>query len=1041
MVYKSQKIEVGLYLPNFKSNHNPLIDELEAYRIIQTENIDSTIHIQEKFKKELSADWEGYDKSEYKKLKEQSFQSVTFSLSSPRFRNTKNIRHTNLINLDLDEEDKQTLDAFREKIRNNEVDFARACALSVSGVHSGAFWMNVKCEITQANYADNKELFDLLQLSSGSDEKKVIDRLHKEYNNFLQSELSKYGISFHRRSYTQPRFLSNDSNCYVNINARVITLDELLHFVKSNEKRKRNIERKQVATKQVAPIGDWIGMCEYFANEKQDHKEGNRMFCFRFGFKANRLGIKQEQVIAYLEKALESVWCEEYKEQALSAYSTYEDQNEKDKKLLHKIDSIQINLKEDERVSDKSEEIDKLLQKHKKIELIADCGIGKNYAFINHISKLYYERTGQKTVMVLSLNLKVYGDAKEYNVPYLTSESLKQGESIWEEIDNSHLVLCNQNQFARLAYYLTGRNEKCLTVIDEVQTLTKAYRQSTSKKLLSAIDSVQDEICVMTGTPKPYFHSLGFTRVKVNSYKDTTTVIVRQFDKNWIHSLGDLVEDYNPKETIILAKYDSIPKLYTAKDFLLKSKGLKDEEVVIIHSGQSKDERANFEDRLYSDKRNSFAENVRVVLCTSAMNEGISIHSTREIIPVVFNRTGFFEIDDFLQFLDRDRKRGNSKNPITKKAFCYFPHIDHAPRGFNSFMPAYQFEEQLSLYNDLCKVMNKQFNQNPCYSERAITSLQNTFSDEQKLIYYDVIEKSYKPDVIGLMVLTEKQWMNRCTCNEGFEHIVNNYNHIEVKFDNLSHEIDEVESEMLEALEENEKLTRAKAKEVYLDLYQKDKELLFQAILRACDSLGIEKLASHSKQAKELTERFPELFDKYLSIGKQIVQREQKLKYYLLNDEECENVLVNDSNSFLSEQRFNAFLEGKKMHLLLMLLDIARDYPESKLITQQQAKEACRLEKYINSYPLEEYLTQSEIVAMTKEKYKRNSKNFKLTKQNAMMLLNTFFQVDSQRFGANGVRMYAAIKPKSFSDFLREGGLENNAEIVKRLEDKFCLFK
>lgn len=1029
---------------------------MDAYRIIQTSSKEITDRLQKRFESEIKNDFQDSSKAPYQNAKRDTFESVTFSIKSSRAKGS-DIDHTNIICLDIDENTHQELIDFRQKVLSNQIDFARACALSVSGRYNGSMWLNVACDVTSVNYSDHKELFKLLNLFEGSDRNTIIEKVHKAYTDLIQFHLSKMGIIFGTSSKTlkQPRYLSHDPDIYINLNAKVFTLDELLMFKRETTKRKRAIQKKSIVSSAILNERTWADLCEKFAEDKltgnntdvlstssTDFIDNKRMFCFYFGCQANKLGIYQAQAIEYIQKKFDEhslAFTQAYKDQLTSAYENYEDSWRSSARLLHKIDECTIDLEEGQRLNDKAQEIDVLLSKHGRIELIADCGIGKNYASVHGISSGYKAKHNEPTVIIVSLNQKAKKDAKQYNLPYLTgerlNESLEQGFDIWGEIDESDVILCNQNQFPKLALRLKSQGKKCRAILDEVQTVTKAYKEDTSKELLSALEMSAREIMVMTGTPKDYFGELGFKRVRVNSKHDPINTIIRKSEKNWLLNLGRLYTEYKSEDKIILAKCNNKKALGTARDYLTEHFDLSPEQVLIIHSDISKSERDVFEDKLNNDKVNSFEDHVKIVLVTSVINEGIDIYSEREIITVSFERTGYFVPDELIQFAGRWRVKGKAKTLI-----CYFPITDHPNKGFNTYIPSYQFHELYNLYNDICTGLNSSLSNSHHYSEKALISLKNRFSDECKFIYYDKNSNSYKPDTIACMLEIEKTWLSKCTCLEGIEFIKNNFPYFNFEFqDEEEVTFSEQEQEITQRIQEDEKINRKKAKEMFLELYQIDKTLLFQAILRASSdpeiNNSVKRLISYNDKANVLIQKMPVLFNKYLSIGKQLVKRDAKLRHFLSSDNDRETIMF-DNNTITSEQKFSDFLTGIKLHVLLMLWFNNQTNPEKGTITREQNEEGRRLMRFITDYPLNDFYSQDEIVKLVTKHYRRNGKHFKVTKQNAMCLVRTFFEIEMKRFGGqNKINKYAARKVNNLDKFLLASGLKDVSQIKKEIEE------
>ena len=294
------KISLGYYKPGFGNNDHQVINELQAYEIIkQGSNQEVTERIQAKHKQGLLSDWSNIDKSPYQNDKAQAFDSVTFSLESPRAKGSKVI-HTGLICLDIDENTKEELDQFREQVISGNIPYARACALSVSGIYTGAFWLNIKCEFDNVTYESSPALFKLLHLTESSTQEQIHKALHKAYESFIIHLLSKFKIEVHKRSYTQPRYLSFDAGIYVNTGANVISVKELVRYLKEYETKKKAITRKKAQKKLLSgtSVKCAFDLCKMYAEGMVQEKENcedalkhKRLYSFYFGLKANRLGI------------------------------------------------------------------------------------------------------------------------------------------------------------------------------------------------------------------------------------------------------------------------------------------------------------------------------------------------------------------------------------------------------------------------------------------------------------------------------------------------------------------------------------------------------------------------------------------------------------------------------------------------------------------------------------------------------------------------------------------------------------------------------
>jgi hypothetical protein len=1047
-------ISLGYYGPKFKNDSHQLINELKAYEIIRGENLGKTQEIQAKHKLGIIEGFKSINKSAYQKDKSDTFSSVTFSITSPRAKDSL-IEHTGIFCLDLDENTQEELNAFRERISAGDIPYARACALSVSGAFNGSMWLNVKCDIKEVTYNNAPALFKLLGLTEQSDTNEIYLKLHIAYSELLKYELSKYDINVPVSSKTlkQPRYLSNDKDIYVNIGAKVFTLDELLSFQSKHQERKKVITQKKrkerVLTGKKARTG--FDLCERYAQEKvkeeetcEDAFEHKRRYCFFFGLKAIRLGISKEDLVNHIESVFierNSTLTSGYREQLLSAYDTYSKSFGKDKQELYNLSTERqeqvLTLAKNERLNNKAQELDELLQRYKKLEVIANTGIGKNYAAINGIRESFVARTGGKVVLVCSLNAKIKKDYIQYgdkSITYVTGERLNKENpfTIWKEVEECNIILCNQNQYESVVRYIHFElNLPILSIIDEIQTLAQAYKEKVSSQMYNALNKYSLEQIIMTGTPLDYFNSLGYKRVRVQSYHSPINLEVRGSSKKWVLDLLNLIREYDKE--LLLIKYNSKRKLEQAQEFLIK-KGIKPEQILVIHSDNTKEVRDRYEHRLNSDKKNSFAPEVKVVLCTSAINEGIDIYSEREIISVNFERTGFINPHQLVQFSDRWRTNKD------KKVICFFPNLLQAPRGFNRFSPAYHFDNGCRILNKLVERFNEDYNNDPYYSNSEKIDFTNHFSNESKHIKYDEREGIFKLDYISVMVQVQEEYIKKCTALEGLEYITQEYDYFNVSFSGDSTEINKQELDEIEEYEKEIKLSNEQAQAKYLKLFQEDKRKLLQAIAHQVDSPEYNKFkapAIEQERVQDFIKANSDILEKHLSIGKGILKRELNLDYWNFEDNEKEELTIGEGK-FIGDTKFSALMLGVVKHLELIALDCHESKPEDKLMNKGQHNDAKRSYLFSNLFNAGEEYTQGQFYERTKKHFNKNGKRSTYSKAYCIELVRAFYHLKEKRT-KKGI-VYEVIGKKEMVTYLREKGIKNPEKILLRFVGKLSSF-
>jgi hypothetical protein len=1063
MVQQSKKAPklLGHYEKGYKNNSFNQITEVEAYEIIRTQNAETTQYIQTKFKKGITEGWND-NKTEYQTAKANSFDNTTFSISTPRRRGA-DVSHTNIICLDLDDNTVEELREFRALILEGGVDFARASALSVSGLYNGSFWLNVGIDVTNANYESHTALYELLKLNAESTQTEVHTKLHAAYNELMEHELSKFGIVVPSSSKTlkQPRYLSHDKDIYVNLEARTFTLEDLYNYQKVNipKKQKRVSEYAKNRINSDATIESGLDLCREYATFKlveeydtDDLTEHKRMSAFNFGVKANLLGINKEEALDYLISLIgvDGVLNESYIEQLYSPYITYADAfgvNGFELEKFEKKDEnfIRVNLDKGERLSSKGDLIDKALVKYKKLSLEAQTSIGKNYASIHEFSKRFKQRTGGKTIIVLSLNMKVLKDYEQYgdqSITYVTGERIKADNgfgAIKQNIIDSDIILCNYNQYSKVVSLITQSNEEglgceVLTIIDEVQTIGKAYKESVSRDLWSALNRYSSESILMTGTPLDYFETLGFKRVKVYSYHDPINMEVRVSSKNPAFDVMSCLDQF-PND-VLLVKYNSKQGIEDLKKNLI-SLGVKEKSIICIYSGNSKEEKAKYEKQLNSDKRNSFANHIRVVLCTSAINEGVDVFGKdRNITTINIEKTGYFNPSELVQYADRYRS-GKAKDLI-----CYFNNLTNPAQGFLEFNAEKEFKSLVEDYQIDVDSYNLR-KDSEIYRKSSMMDFKNRFARDSKFAFYNDSTQQYEVDVIAIMVEVQEAYMKKCTALEGLRFIKDKYDYFNISFNDAQADISDEDLQTIKDAEKVAKMEKEDVKKELVKLYKEDKETLLKAIaLHFKDEpkykdykLGFgEDLDDYIKEHKVL------FTGQFIRIAKSILDKEVALDYYKFSDsEKTEIILIEEGAKFVNDNKFRVFVNCLDSRLQEYIFTIYKHNPESALFNVVQRFDAERMHLFATNDLFDMFVEyqQSELMEIVNNWFSgKKGRKREFGKAQTMGLINAFFEVEVKgcKYHKKSYQIGANI---SIADFLRNSGLENPAEFIDRFTNEY----
>ena len=994
-----------------------------------------TIQIQKDWKKELTSKFEKATKKLYQRDKKKNFQSVTFSIISDRG-DTIPIEHTNLICLDIDRNTKNELNAFREKIITGNIPFVRSSGLSVSGIYNGSMWATFECEITELSYTSDEEMFKLLRIHPNAQKSEIQAKLHQAYVDYLKWYLEDTeGIIIPpNNNPKQPRYISSDPNLYVNFDAQLVTKEALLQFIKereafiTKERIKRINQSKGSAQAELRSANNpqrWIKFCTDYSHDKgAPFKEHKRMFLFYFGTHANMLGVPKEEALNHVERLFEDVpedFDADYREQLLYPYKKYNyDFGIKSRLLRIVKNELVINLDKGQRLSSAKDKLFEFIMSNKKTEVIAPCGVGKNFTIYNLLANDYFKKTGEKTIIVLSLNKKVVKDHKAYGLPYITGEYLKNSNNpkdVWNEALQSNVILVNQNMLPSLLNKFP-EEAKPWIVIDEVQTITKAYKLNTSTDLTRAIEEKDLKVMVMTGTPRPYFEVLGFKRALVKRDNDNVDVKVRKCDKNWLLSLAKLIRDNSQNDTLLIVKKNDKKALHKAKNYLLKERLLTEDQINIIHSDISIKESKGYMEKLLNDQKESFYNRVKLVLTTSAINEGVDIHSERKVTLVTFLKNSLFDPFEFVQFTAR--WRGTHQN---REAIIYAPKIETPQKGFKRHIPEEDFQDLLEEYNSICDLLNKKLD-----IKKERKGRYKHFNNLDTGKYATLTDKGYKVNYIALLVECEERYLNKCTILEGIEFLNDNYKEFNISVDIEEHTFTEIEVEEANEFCKGQIQNREDAKKLLIKLRREHPQALYQAIKWADDPDAKQGKLFNYNHSDQLIKEHPQLFNEYLDICKRyIVKREKFLLDNLdLNIKDRESIII-EGDSFRSEESYKSFIEGLQLHQLLL------EYELGGLKNKRGLNfDALGLIRLIDDIPLNEKMSQSEIYKIFANHFPSKHKRRLLNKQMCMRVFKAKFEYTTSRTGKNKGIEYTATAQKLLQLFLEEYKLEKT---VKEVED------
>jgi hypothetical protein len=409
----------------------------------------------------------------------------------------------------------------------------------------------------------------------------------------------------------------------------------------------------------------------------------------------------------------------------------------------------------------------------------------------------------------------------------------------------------------------------------------------------------------------------------------------------------------------------------------------------------------------------SFADDVKIILCTSFVNEGLDIYSSSEIISVSVLKYHTVDVDDEIQFFDRHRSNKE------KSVFLLIPD----PKKDQKIYPNYSlflFKEGLeaarktaNLFNELDEIKSPL---------KPIFSTQTQFSSFEKTLIYSDIQSKIIVNELQLMLEAESRRKASTVKKEALSEISKRFKYIDIKDESnevTSEQIDidlELTLEAIKNVEKDEKIEIQKELKL---MFCESKEALIQAVADHTEDVEIKKQAKKrltiTSKAESLifTSDKPDVFEE-LNQAEILTKQIFKLEDMLLNDDEIKRTLFKESE-LLSQKAFSSISKKYKIMLLCHLFDHHKD----KLTRQQlaDAKRFFNARKFIS----EAISTRASILS-SEDIYKTLKPIFKrsLTQIKAVQIANILFDTDR----TDG--KYKFNIERTFESYLIELNLDSN---------------
>ena len=894
-----------------------------------------------------------------------------------------------LLCLDIDENNKTELDEFRSLVEKGKVPFIHALAWSVSGQKQGSCFGVIKTDMLD-NMEEAKELIGCTDIQSN----KEIYLLYVEY--IEQVLKNDFGINIGKGSKSQKscRYLAHDPNPYFKDDSKIIEWRKVKRYyetVKEAKAIKKYQKRKKYEAEAVHIAGDWQKLVHVYSEEKRGD-DGFRMKAFYWGLKACLLGVSKEETISgFIEQT--NTNDSGYLEQIEYVYNNYQDSFGSQSHLLEKELEEVWGLPAGEYLSHFGDKIKEQLNQHKKISLIANTGLGKNYMS----NKVLADSFNGVTVMVLSLNGKTEKDAIAYNAPnYFTGAKIQEIREAGRDVNSyframlsERKIFVNANQCPKLLNMLHEIGEEVQLIVDEIQNVGREYRSSTYDELVTCFEHpCVNRVLCMTGTPISGLSLQGFKVIRIKSEKSKIKIDVK---KRYLTTIDNIIEELEIinersinelKDIKLLVRWNSKAEINEAKEYLINEKILKENEIVLVYSGQPQTERDLYIDRLNNADSNgeSFASEVKLILATNAIVEGVDVYTQGEIVCIDVKRMSKVDIQNHVQFLDRWRTKK------VKKAILLVPNLGNF-QGLDSFNPYTQILEIKKDIENQIDTLNELAIKFPDIDKAMAVKAFPLLKEVAELIRWSEYKNEYVINFASLVSYVYSEFDRRSSVMEAVQYIQKYFPYISYNFDLFNADMDnrnDIITEMRDASrEEKTKLFL----DIMLDNEKRDnvEKALMDSIIDDLQLVKklLQKTPSETIEVLDAKKEYSHAFNnpKLYAAMKDYFGSRADFRELGFTDEDLHIVAGTDRTIF-SKSRVNNFLKGYR---LVELIQRSQEDGKRSLIEDQQVK---LLAKVINEIEFGKEYTGRELVKVVKDAHGKKRLPFNVTAKTVVEMLN-----------------------------------------------------
>lgn len=308
---------------------------------------------------------------------------------------------------------------------------------------------------------------------------------------------------------------------------------------------------------------------------------------------------------------------------------------------------------------------------HKKIIVTAETGTGKTTAFLKDFTKY---RPTQRLLILAPLTAIVEQNKAEYNnIISLTANS--------KPIEHTHaktgvIVMATYEQGYK---HLVNGNKFDYVIIDEVHNLVTAnsFKSETISNLTSILHRFN--VIGLTGTTNPLFKSIGYKLVNVKKENLKPVNVCLRIDNRLPIKIA--LQHLKTAKGKCLIRLNSRNDAKALLIELVRIKHYKKSEILVLNSDKTVKDGKDF--KQLSHKSN-FRDNIKLVITTSVIDEGLSIKQSG-FTDIVFIENQYKPMPEavkqfFARFRNEDTERKN-----------YFYFRETKNQSLNSWNPYYAF--------------------------------------------------------------------------------------------------------------------------------------------------------------------------------------------------------------------------------------------------------------------------------------------------------------------------------------------------------------